>query len=104
LEIATDDGSYGTCGFITDLLKRDIAAEQFDMIYSCGPLPMLKKVVKIAEENRIPCQVSLEQRKGCGFGACLVCACKTHAEGDGWQYSHVCKDGPVFNSRDVIWE
>lgn len=104
LEITTDDGSYGEEGFITDRLKRDIASDQFDMIYSCGPMPMLKKVVEIASANEINCQVSLEQRMGCGFGACLVCACKTHTGDDGWQYSHVCKDGPIFNGKDIIFE
>lgn len=104
LSIATDDGSYGTHGFVTDLLKRDLAAEKFDMIYACGPTPMLKRVAEAARESGTPCQVSLEQRMGCGFGACLVCACKTRAEDGGWQYGHVCKDGPVFNSEDVFFE
>lgn len=104
LNITTDDGSFGTGGFVTDILKRDIDAESFDMIYTCGPTPMLEKVVETAIVNDINCQVSLEQRMGCGFGACLVCACKTHLDGDGWQYSHVCKDGPVFNGKDVIFE
>lgn len=106
LEITTDDGSYGKCGLITDILKRDMEACQFDMIYSCGPVPMLKKVMETASEYGVNCQVSLEQRMGCGFGACLVCACKTRAaagEND-WQYSHVCKDGPVFNAKDVLFE
>lgn len=104
LEITTDDGSYGEHGFVTDLLKQDILSEKFDMIYACGPTPMLKKVIGTASENGINCQVSLEQRMGCGFGACLICACKTHSENGGWQYSHVCKDGPVFDSRTVMFE
>ncbi len=112
LEIATDDGSYGTHGFVTDLLKNDLLSERYDMIYACGPTPMLKKTAQIAEENGAACQISMEQRMGCGFGTCLVCACKTRqAESSGekdkesgWQYSHVCKDGPVFNSRDIIFE
>lgn len=102
LEITTDDGSYGSGGFVTDELRRDIEAESFDMIYACGPEPMLKRVVEATNEKGIKCQVSLEQRMGCGFGACLVCACKTHAEDGEWKYSHVCKDGPVFNARDII--
>jgi dihydroorotate dehydrogenase electron transfer subunit len=104
LEITTDDGSYGEHGFITDLLKRDILSEKFDMIYACGPTPMLRKVIEAANENDIRCQVSMEQRMGCGFGACLVCACKTHVENGDWQYSHVCKDGPIFDSRAVLLE
>lgn len=104
LEITTDDGSFGTDGFVTDILMRDIDAESFDMIYTCGPLPMLKRIVEAAKSNDINCQVSMEQRMGCGFGACLICACKTHTNGNGWQYSHVCKDGPVFNGKDIIFE
>ncbi len=104
LDIATDDGSYGERGFVTDILARDLTGEKIDMIYACGPTGMLKNVVKLAHETETACQISLEQRMGCGFGTCLVCACKTHANEGGWQYSHVCKDGPIFNSRDVIFE
>lgn len=106
LEITTDDGSYGKCGLITEALIRDMEVCKFDMVYTCGPVPMLKKVIETASENGVNCQVSLEQRMGCGFGACLICACKTRmADGENeWQYSHVCKDGPVFNGKDVIFE
>ena len=64
---------------------------------------MIKKVVDIANKNEIKCQVSLEQRMGCGIGACLVCACNTKSD-DEWKYSHVCKDGPVFWSSEVIFD
>jgi len=101
--ITTDDGSYGNKGVVTDMLRQGLKMNEFDIIYSCGPLPMLKEVVKIASENGIKCQVSLEQRMGCGIGACLVCACKTRLD-EGWQYSHVCKDGPVFWSDEIIIE
>ncbi len=104
LDIATDDGSYGTGGFVTDLLKRDLSVEKFDMIYACGPEPMLRRVSQLAAEYGTECQISLEQRMGCGFGTCLACACKTGDGGDDWQYSHVCKDGPVFSSRNVMFE
>lgn len=103
-EIATDDGSYGIGGFVTDMLSRDLSIERFDMIYACGPTVMLKKISRIAQETGTECQLSLEQRMGCGFGTCLVCACKTHAQDGDWQYSHVCKDGPIFNSRDIIFD
>lgn len=103
LEIATDDGSYGAKGFAPELLKRDMCSEHFDMIYACGPGPMLEYVAEIAKAAATRCQVSLEQRMGCGFGACLVCACKTAKADGSWQYSHVCKDGPVFDSNDVIF-
>ncbi|MGE5615119.1 MAG: dihydroorotate dehydrogenase electron transfer subunit [Bacillota bacterium] len=104
LEITTDDGSYGIKGFITDLLKRDIEVEKFDIIYACGPVPMLKKVARQAGSAEMRCQVSLEQRMGCGFGACLGCAVKMRSKDGGWEYKHVCRDGPVFNGSDVIFE
>ena len=104
LEIATDDGSYGMKGFVTDMLERDILSEEFDMIYACGPTPMLKKVTEIAKKHNVRCQISLEQRMGCGFGACLTCACETRTEEGGSQFVRVCADGPVFNSEDVIFQ
>lgn len=101
LMISTDDGSSGYKGLVTDLLENDLKLQKYDIIYTCGPMPMIKKVVDIAEKHNIPCQVSMEERMGCGIGACLVCACKTRL-GDEWEYSHVCKDGPVFWSHEVI--
>jgi 2-polyprenylphenol hydroxylase and related flavodoxin oxidoreductases len=103
VQIATDDGSYGTKAFVTELLEQSIANQRPDIIYTCGPAIMMQKVAAIAEKNYIPCQVSLEQRMGCGIGACLVCACKTK-KGDDFGFSHVCKDGPVFWSTDVCWD
>ena len=106
LDIATDDGSEGCRGLVTEPLERDIASSPsspLDLIYACGPTPMLKRVSEISEKYGIPCQVSLEQRMGCGFGACLVCACKIK-QGDDWEYRHVCKDGPVFWSSEVAFE
>lgn len=97
LVITTDDGSYGEKGFAIDFMKND---EKPDMIYACGPLPMLKAVKAYADENNIPCQVSLEERMGCGIGACLGCAVKIIKNGEE-KYGHVCKEGPVFYSKDV---
>ncbi len=103
--ICTDDGSCGYKGLVTDLLLKDLSNMKYDIIYACGPTPMLKAVAMIAKSFGIKCQVSLEQRMGCGIGACLVCSCKTKfKENDGWTYSRVCKDGPVFWSSDVIFE
>lgn len=107
LEIATDDGSYGTGGFITDLFERDLLSGhfgRFDMVYACGPVPMLKKAAEAANATGTNCQLSLEQRMGCGFGTCLVCACKTRSDDGGWQYSRVCSDGPVFDSKVIIFD
>lgn len=103
LSISTDDGSRGYRGLVTDLLERDIEERGFDIIYTCGPTPMIRKVSEISKKTGIPCQVSLEQRMGCGIGACLVCACKI-GKPDNWEYKHVCKDGPVFWSDEVIFD
>ena len=98
--ISTDDGSYGHNGFVTDMLLEQIQNNKYDVIYCCGPEPMLKRVANIAKTNNIICQLSIEQRMGCGIGACLVCACKTKAENkEGWKHSHVCKDGPIFDGN-----
>lgn len=99
LIVTTDDGSYGEKGFAIDFLKKD---EKPDIIMACGPLPMLRAIKTFAIENNIPCQVSLEERMGCGLGACLGCAVKTAASSkEAPQYWHVCKAGPVFYCNDV---
>ena len=103
LKISTDDGSFGYKGLVTDLLLEDLQENKYDIIYSCGPAPMLKKIKKIAKEKDIKCQMSLEQRMGCGIGACLVCVCKIKT-GDDWEYKRVCTDGPVFWSDEIILE
>jgi dihydroorotate dehydrogenase electron transfer subunit len=97
--IATDDGSYGHHGVVTDCLE-DL---DFDVIFACGPTPMLKSVCNYAEKRGAECQISLEERMACGIGACLGCACKLRKDGREY-YGHVCKDGPVFDYKSVVWE
>ncbi|MBW7572534.1 dihydroorotate dehydrogenase electron transfer subunit [Caproiciproducens faecalis] len=97
--VATDDGSFGYHGLVTDLLN-DL---KFDVLFACGPSPMLKSVCKIAAARGVPCQISLEERMACGVGACLGCACRLKKDGREF-YGHVCKDGPVFDSETVVWE
>lgn len=101
LFIATEDGSAGTPGNVMDA----IAANGLDaeVIYACGPAPMLRAVKQYAEENHIVCYVSMEERMACGVGACLACVCGSK-EIDGHSNVHnkrVCKDGPVFLSTEV---
>ena len=99
LIITTDDGSYGKKGFAIDYLKKD---EKPDIIMACGPLPMLKAIKEYAEAEEIPCQISLEERMGCGLGACLGCAVKkSNSTIENPEYWHVCKAGPVFNAKNV---
>ena len=98
---APDDGSLGHHGFVDALVRRELSEDRgYDGVLACGPKPMLRNVAKVAEEFGIPCQVSMEERMGCGVGACLVCACDM-ADGS---RKHVCKDGPVFDSREVDWD
>lgn len=96
--IATDDGSYGFHGLVTQLAEQ----EDFDVVFACGPLPMLKAVRTLAEQKGTPCFLSLEERMACGIGACLGCAVPLLDETGKQQFGHVCKDGPVFDSRRVV--
>lgn len=99
--VATDDGSMGHHGFVDALVRQELEADgAYDAVLACGPKPMLKSVAKVAAEFGVPCQVSMEERMGCGVGACLVCATPMK---DG-TVKHVCKDGPVFNAEEVDWD
>lgn len=99
--IATDDGSLGYKGSIISLLKEKLCVERPDVILSCGPLPMLKALRREALDHDIPCQISLEERMGCGVGGCLVCSCAVISN-EHWDYKKVCTDGPVFWSKEVL--
>lgn len=103
LYIATNDGSFGEQGTTLDIMNQHWKEKKFDVVYGCGPTPMLEALAKKTEQNGVLCQLSLEQRMGCGIGACKVCACKTKA-GDDYHYSQVCKDGPVFWAQDLLWD
>ncbi len=94
--VFTEDGSTGILGYPTQLLLDNIG--NYDIVYTCGPKIMMKKVKSICEEKGVECYLSMEENMGCGIGACLVCSCKTNFEG---QYKKVCVDGPVFNSKEV---
>lgn len=93
--IATDDGSKGCQGQALDFIKKDM--QLFDAVFACGSKAMLKALKDIVKDTQTPIFISLEERMGCGFGACLVCTCKTN-EGN----KKVCSDGPVFNIKEVI--
>jgi dihydroorotate dehydrogenase electron transfer subunit len=100
--LCTDDGSMGIHGFVTQPFAEISENEKIDAVYSCGPMPMLKNISKIAHDYNIFCEISLEERMACGIGACLGCACRT-VKNDEEYFAHVCKDGPVFNAEEVIW-
>lgn len=99
--VATDNGSVGTAGTVLDAIKEK--ALTADVIYACGPTPMLRALKAYAEEKGIECWISLEERMACGVGACLGCVCKSK-EVDHHSHVHnkrVCADGPVFLSTEV---
>ncbi|MCZ6688583.1 MAG: dihydroorotate dehydrogenase electron transfer subunit [Planctomycetota bacterium] len=96
---ATDDGSLGRKGFVTDLLHEHLEKRGHDVtLYGCGPNPMLRILCQMAIEKDIPCQVSIDQKMACGFGTCMGCMVMTT---DG--YRKVCTAGPVFEARDLAW-
>jgi dihydroorotate dehydrogenase electron transfer subunit len=95
LQVTTDDGSEGDRCFITHPLEMSSKKARPDIIYACGPLEMLKCVAGIAEQNHLPCQISVEAVMACGMGACLGCA--VEKKGMKKAYLHACIDGPVFD-------
>ena len=95
---ATDDGSFGHAGFVTEPAAQMLAGSAYDLVCCCGPEPLMRAVAGLAAEAGVPCEVSLEKRMACGIGACLSCVVDTV---DGRKRS--CVDGPVFDARKVVW-
>ena len=100
--VTTDDGSFGEKGSVAGPVERALDKGGYAAVLACGPRIMLKAVSALCAERGIPCQVSMEERMGCGVGACLVCACKTVENGEE-KMRRACKDGPVFNASEVVW-
>lgn len=94
----TEDGSAGEKGYVTQ--HSVLQSKQFDMIYTCGPKPMMVSVAKYAKMKNIECEVSLENHMACGVGACLCCVENIKEEGN----VCVCKEGPVFNIKKLLWQ
>lgn len=94
--ITTVDGTHGHKGYVTDVMKR----LSFDMIFSCGPTPMLKAIEEGYPNHKV--FLSLEERMGCGVGACFACVCKRKDDPEGTSYKKVCTDGPVFRAGEVF--
>lgn len=111
---SSDCGDLDFCGTAAGALNTIDLKEA--TIFTCGPLPMIKEVSRIAIEKGVPCQISLEERMGCGTGICLVCACKIKSgkadkersfsdiNSNDFDYKRCCKDGPVFDAKEVLWE
>ncbi len=99
--ISTEDGSVGTKGNVMDAIREN--GLKADIIYACGPTPMLRAIKNYAESNGIECYISLEERMACGIGACLACVCKSKEKDHHTNVNNkrICKDGPVFLSTEV---
>ncbi len=105
--IATDDGSIGHHGFVTEILSGILKRPQTHSlrnptIYACGPHAMLHAVAEMTLLHHTPTQVAMENRMGCALGVCLGCVCKVRTTG-GVEYQRVCTEGPVFNAEDIVW-
>ncbi len=101
--LCTDDGTAGFHGFTTQALEQRLARSPADVLYVCGPKGMMKEAARLAEAAGAVCYVSMEERMGCGIGACLGCTCKTKNDRGETQMTRVCLNGPVFRSTEVDW-
>lgn len=99
--VSTEDGSVGTKGNVMDAIREN--GLKADMIYACGPTPMLRAIKQYAEEQGIECYISLEERMACGIGACLACVCRSKEKDahSNVNNKRICKDGPVFLATEV---
>jgi dihydroorotate dehydrogenase electron transfer subunit len=100
VRIATEDGSAGARGLVTELLEAELAAKAPARVYACGPTPMMRRCAELAAACGAPALASLENHMACGFGVCLGCAVPVRSGG----FALVCRDGPVFAAGDVAWE
>jgi dihydroorotate dehydrogenase electron transfer subunit len=103
----TEDGSHGEKSLVTQPLLAEIKNSklktQNSKLFACGPTPMLKAVGKIAEEFNLPAELSMDEHMCCGVGTCLTCVIPVKAGGS-WEYQRTCTEGPVFDSREIVWE
>ncbi|MFZ5644451.1 MAG: dihydroorotate dehydrogenase electron transfer subunit [Bacillota bacterium] len=102
VKIATDDGSGGFKGNVLEMAEEELKSNKPARIYSCGPLPMLKGLLALTGDRK-GIEVSVEELMGCGLGACLSCICKVKGAEDEYKYAHVCRDGPVFDLRELVF-
>jgi dihydroorotate dehydrogenase electron transfer subunit len=100
VHLATDDGSIGYHGFVTQLLVQHPRPQH---IIGCGPTAMMQALADLARQWQIPCHLSLETPMACGVGICFSCVTRVHSE-DHWDYRRVCTEGPVFDAAVLVWE
>ncbi|HWB00535.1 MAG TPA: dihydroorotate dehydrogenase electron transfer subunit [Pirellulales bacterium] len=105
VKLATDDGSFGHHGFVTELLKQQLTGDSKDCrVVCCGPEPMMRAVAEITAAAKAVCEVSLETPMACGIGICFSCVAKVRVEQDGWDYRRTCVEGPVFDAAQIVFD
>ena len=107
VRVTTEDGSHGEKGLVTQpllaALRTPHSALRTPKLFACGPTPMLKAVGKLAAEFNLPAELSMDEHMCCGVGVCLTCVIPIKS-GEGWEYQRTCTEGPVFDSRQLLWE
>jgi dihydroorotate dehydrogenase electron transfer subunit len=104
VRVTTEDGSHGEKGIVTKPLMDELRRKMpHQKVFACGPTPMLKSVGKISKEFNVPAELSMDEHMCCGVGVCLTCVIPVKT-GDGWEYQRSCTEGPVFDSRQILWE
>ena len=116
VRVTTEDGSHGEKGLVTQPLIAELQRKiPFRKLFACGPTPMLRAVARIAEEFEVPAELSMDEHMCCGVGVCLTCVipvktgdgprrAKALPRDGGWEYQRTCTEGPVFDSREIVWE
>ncbi len=104
VRVTTEDGSYGEKGLVTQPLLTELQRRlPGRKLFACGPTSMLRAVAQLAAQFNLPAELSLDEHMGCGMGVCLTCVVPVKTS-DGWEYERSCTEGPVFDSRQIIWE
>jgi dihydroorotate dehydrogenase electron transfer subunit len=104
VRVTTEDGSHGEKGLVTKPLLAELKrSSKGRKLFACGPTGLLKAVGKIADELKVPAELSMDEHMCCGVGVCLTCVIPVKT-GDSWEYQRTCSEGPVFDSRQVVWE
>jgi dihydroorotate dehydrogenase electron transfer subunit len=100
VHLASDDGSLGFHGYVTQLLQQHPPPQH---LYGCGPEPMLRALARLARQWQTPCHLSLETPMACGLGICFSCVTRVQTP-SGWDYRRVCTDGPIFDASTLVWD
>ena len=104
VRLATDDGSRGHHGLVTDMLEQVLSERRgTPRMVCCGPEPMMAAAARIARRAQVRCEVSLETPMACGVGICFTCVAKVRQAGGGWDYKRTCVEGPVFDAELIEW-